>query len=110
MQRKVPDRNKGELVSANQDPVSATRRCPAPETLTNSLVDIAVEAWRLSRILDRILAKLDRLYEERYRRQVTRFAKKVDASLQDAGVRIVQSEGQPFDPGDRRHGTEPRRI
>ena len=95
----VPDEDEGKVVNTNQDALRANGERPQPETLTRSLVDIAVEAWRLSRMLDRVLAKLDRLDEERYRRQVTWFAKKVDASLRDAGLRIVQIEGQPFDPG-----------
>ena len=74
-------------------------QCASAQLVRGSNIEQGGFEVKLSQMLDRVFAKLHRLDEERYRRQVTWFAKKVDASLQDTGLRIVQIEGQPFDPG-----------
>ena len=72
---------------------------PNSETLTKSLLDIAVESWRFIRRFDRILMKLDAGEQGRYRGQSRWFQRKLEDSLTDAGVWIVNVEGQSFDPG-----------
>ncbi len=69
------------------------------ETLTKSLVDVAVESWRFGRLFDRLLLKLDAGEQGRYRGQFRWFQRKVEDSLTDAGMRIVNVDGHPFDPG-----------
>lgn len=70
-----------------------------PATLTKSLLDVAVESWRFGRLFDRLLLKLDAGEQGRYRGQFRWFQRKLEDSLTDAGMRIVNVEGHPFDPG-----------
>lgn len=72
---------------------------PSLEILANSLLDVAVESWRFGRLFDRLLAKLDAGEQGRYRGQFRWFQRKIEDSLTDAGMRIVNIEGHPFDPG-----------
>lgn len=73
---------------------------PDPEeALTKSLVDLAVESWRFSKLFARVLQKLDAGEEGRYRGQLSWFEGKLEEALRDAGMKIVDVEGQPFDPG-----------
>ena len=74
-------------------------RHPSPEALTKSLLDIAVESWRFGRLFDRLLTKLDAGEQSRYRGRFQWFQRKLEDSLGDAGMRIVNVEGHPFDPG-----------
>ena len=69
------------------------------EVLTKSLLDTAVESWRFGRLFDRLLLKLDAGEQGRYRGQFRWFQRKIKDSLQDAGMRIVNVEGHPFDQG-----------
>ena len=64
-----------------------------------SLIDIAVEIWRFSRLIARIIGKLDAGEASRYDNQLRYFHKTIEESLEAAGLKIVNVEGQPFDPG-----------
>jgi hypothetical protein len=64
-----------------------------------ALIDIAVESWRFARLFARVLSKLDAGEAGRYANQLRYFQKKVDESLEAAGMQLVNVEGQPFDPG-----------
>ena len=79
------------MVEQTQEPDSAD--------LTKSLLDIAVESWRFGRLFDRLLTKIDAGEQGRYRSQFRWFQKKLEDSLTDAGMRLVNVEGHPFDPG-----------
>ena len=70
-----------------------------PEILTQSVINMAVESWRIGRVFDRMLMKLDAGEQARYKSQFRWFIKKVEESLEEAGLRIVNVEGHPFDPG-----------
>jgi len=72
---------------------------PSPVDLTKSLLDIAVESWRFGRLFDRLLTKLDAGEQGRYRGQFRWFQRKLEESLNVAGMRVVNVEGHPFDPG-----------
>ena len=67
--------------------------------MRESVLTMAVEAWRFGRVFDRLLGRLDAGETNRYRNQFNWFMKKVDDSLTLAGLRIVNVEGQSFDPG-----------
>lgn len=67
--------------------------------MRESVLTMAVEAWRFGRVFERLLGRLDASETNRYRSQFSWFMKKVDDSLTQAGLRIVNVEGQPFDPG-----------
>jgi hypothetical protein len=69
------------------------------EDLTKSLLDIAVESWRFGRLFDRLLSKLDAGEQGRYRGQFRWFQRKLEEALTSAGLRLVNVEGHPFDPG-----------
>jgi hypothetical protein len=70
-----------------------------PVDLTKSLLDIAVESWRFGRLFERLLTKLDAGEQARYRGQFRWFQRKLEESLEAAGMRVVNVEGHPFDPG-----------
>ena len=70
-----------------------------PQVLTKSLLDIAVESWRFGRLFDRLLLGLDAREQGRYRGQFRWFRRKLEESLTDAGMRMVNIEGHRFDPG-----------
>lgn len=69
------------------------------ELLTKSIMDMAVEAWRFRRVFELALEKLDAGDRARYRSQFSWFLKKVRAAMENAGLRAVDLQGQPFDVG-----------
>lgn len=69
------------------------------EQLEQSLIDIAVESWRFSRLFSKVVSKLDAGEAGRYVNQVRYFQKKVEAGLEAAGLKLVNVEGHPYDVG-----------
>lgn len=69
------------------------------QQLEQSLIDIAVESWRFAKLFGRVLGKLDAGEGSRYVNQVRYFDKKVEESLAASGLKLVNVEGQAFDPG-----------
>lgn len=67
--------------------------------LEQSLIDLAVDSWRFSRLFARLVGKLDAGEGSRYVNQLRYFQKKLEESLEASGLRLVNVEGQPFDPG-----------
>ena len=67
--------------------------------LERSMIDIAVESWRFSRLFARVVNKLDAGEASRYVNQLRYFQKKLEESLDATGLKLVNVEGQPFDPG-----------
>lgn len=76
-----------------------TEQTDKGEQLERSLMDVAVESWRFARLFARLVSKLDAGESSRYVNQLRYFQKKVEESLDAAGLKIVNVEGQPFDPG-----------
>ena len=72
---------------------------PNSELLTKLLLDIVVESWRFTKLFSRLLVKLDAGEQGRYEGQLRWFQKKLEDSLNDAGMRLVNVEGLAFDPG-----------
>lgn len=70
-----------------------------PEILTQSVINMAVESWRIGKVLERMLMRLDVGEQTRYKNQFHWFIKKVEDALEESGLRIVNIEGHPFDPG-----------
>jgi hypothetical protein len=64
-----------------------------------SLIEMAVESWRFSRLFARVVNKLDAGEAARYVNQLRYFQKKVEENLDSAGLRVVNVEGHPFDAG-----------
>lgn len=69
------------------------------EDVTQSLIDMAVDSWRFSKVFERVLSKLDAGEQGRFRGQHRWFSKRVEESLTSIGLRVVNVEGQYFDPG-----------
>ncbi len=69
------------------------------DRLERSLIDIAVESWRFSRLFLRVVNKLDAGEAGRYVNQLRYFQKRVEETLDANGLKLVNVEGQPFDPG-----------
>ena len=70
-----------------------------PEALFKSLIDISVESWRFSRLFARLLSRLDAGESTRYASQYRYYQKRLEESLEGAGLTLVNVEGQPYDPG-----------
>ena len=66
---------------------------------SDALQDIAVESWRFVRLMNKLLTQLDAGEQGRYQNQIRFFLKKLDGSLASAGLKVVNLEGNPFDPG-----------
>ena len=79
--------------------MSVADQPPDREAVTKSMLDLAVEAWRFGRAIDRLLVKLDEGEQRRHQRQLRWFQKKVQESLDAVEMRIVSIEGEVFDTG-----------
>jgi hypothetical protein len=69
------------------------------EQVENSLIDIAIESWRFARLFSRLMSRLDAGESARYVNQLRYFQRKVEQSLDSVGLRLVNVEGEIFDPG-----------
>jgi hypothetical protein len=67
--------------------------------LTQVVISLAVESWRFGRLFERVMMKLDAGEQARYQGQFRWFIKRIEESLTEAGLSIVNVEGHPFDPG-----------
>jgi len=76
-----------------------TEQSTEREQLERSLIDMAVESWRFARLFSRLVSKLDAGEGSRYVNQLRYFQKKLADSLEASGMKIVNVEGHPFDPG-----------
>ena len=82
---------------ARGEPVEPTEQ--ENENVRQALIDISVESWRFAKLFGRVLAKLDAGDAPRYANQLRYFLKKVDETLDVSDMRLVNLEGQPYDPG-----------
>ena len=69
------------------------------DALNQVIISMAVESWRFGKVFEKMLMKLDAGGKKRYQSQFHWFIKKVEESLAEAGLLIVNVEGHPFDPG-----------
>lgn len=67
--------------------------------MEQSLIDIAIESWRFSRLFGKVVSKLDAGESGRYINQLRYFQKKVEENLDSTGLKLVNVEGQPYDVG-----------
>jgi len=67
--------------------------------LESCLIDMAIESWRFSRMVARLVAKLDAGDGARYVNQLRYFQKKIEEGLESGGLKLVNIAGQIFDPG-----------
>lgn len=77
-----------------------TQQMDEKEQLERSLIDVAVESWRFSRLFGKVVSsKLDAGESGRYVNQIRYFQKKVEENLGSNGLKLVNVEGQPYDAG-----------
>lgn len=69
------------------------------EKVQQALIDMSIESWRFAKLFGRVLAKLDAGDGARYSNQLRYFLKRIDETLDTTGLRLVNLEGQPYDPG-----------
>ena len=69
------------------------------ELLETSLIETAIESWRFSRAYVRAVTKLDVSEQARFVSQLRYFLKRLEEQLETAGLRLVNVEGQMFEPG-----------
>lgn len=67
--------------------------------LRQPLIEIVIESWRLAKLFQRVLGKLEASDSNRYVNQIRYFQKRVDDTLALTGMRLVSLEGLPYDPG-----------
>lgn len=77
----------------------STVDAPSSSQLEECLLDMVVESWRFSRLFARALDKLDAGEAARFVNQLRYFQRKIEEYLDAAGFKLVNVEGQPFDPG-----------
>jgi hypothetical protein len=65
----------------------------------SALIEMAVESWRFSRVFLRLISKLDAGEGTRYVNQLRYFQKRIEESLDQVGLKLVNVEGQYFDTG-----------
>lgn len=63
------------------------------------LLDLSIEGWRFARLFAKVCTKLDAGEAQRYANQLRYFIKRIEETLESAGLRLVNLEGQPYDPG-----------
>lgn len=69
------------------------------EAARKAVISMAIESWRFARVFERLLSRLDAGEQNRYKSQFRWFVKKMEEALEQADLRIVNLEGQLFDPG-----------
>lgn len=65
----------------------------------NTIINMAVESWRLSRLFIKAVSKLDPSETNKYIGQLRYFQKNIESSLEDCNLKIVNIEGQSYDVG-----------
>ncbi len=63
------------------------------------LIGLAVESWRLCRMFQRSIDTRDIKSAGRQSNQIRYFQRKLEDTLWPLGLRIVDLEGQPYEPG-----------
>ena len=67
--------------------------------LQDSLISIASELFRFQRVFEKAVKKLEINEQEKYLSQFSWFSKKVLKALQDSDLKLLNLEGQLYDPG-----------
>jgi hypothetical protein len=71
----------------------------ACEPYRSALVEMGVESWRFVRLFTRVLQKVELSEQQRYHGQLRFHLSALESTLAGAGLRLVNLEGQIFDPG-----------
>ena len=65
----------------------------------HALIELSVESWRLCRLFERVLTKLDAGEASRYANQIRYFQKNLESHLDAGGLKLVNLEGLVYDTG-----------
>lgn len=65
----------------------------------DAVISLAIESWRFAKVFERGITQLNAARAKRHTSQLQLFLKKTEESLEDVGLRIVNVEGSPYDPG-----------
>lgn len=79
--------------------IDPAQTAATPEAARKAVISMAIESWRFTRVFERLLSRLDAGEQNRYKSQFRWFVKKMEEALEQADLRIVNLEGQLFDPG-----------
>lgn len=60
---------------------------------------MAIDCWRFARVYQRLVLKLSADEQVKYFSQYRFFLKQLEDNMTAIGLRLVNLEGQPFDPG-----------
>ena len=69
------------------------------KNLHDSLVSIASELFRFQRVFEKAVSKLDVDEQNKYMSQYAWFAKRVMKAMENANLKLINVEGQFYDPG-----------
>ena len=72
---------------------------PDLKKLEDAIIEMAIEGWRFAKLFTRAIGKMDAGESNRYVSQLRYYQKRVCDTLETAGMRIVNVEGQAYDPG-----------
>ncbi len=67
--------------------------------LQNSLISIASELFRFQRVFEKAISKIDIDERGKYMSQFSWFSKKVLKAVEEANLKVLNPEGQLYDPG-----------
>lgn len=67
--------------------------------LKESLILMAIESWRMSKTLEKLLNSLDVKIQNRYQSKIRWFVKKTEDALNCVELKLVNYEGESYDPG-----------
>ena len=70
-----------------------------PDLARNTVAAMAVESWRMRGAYNRLADQLDERAKNRFLRQISAYFEKLKDSMESTGLRLVNIEGQRFDPG-----------
>ena len=98
MKQAAPEIGKTRVPSKS-DKMPEETNSPELADTRKALLDLAVESWRFGKLFNRMLAQLDAGEPKRYQARLNWFQKRLKESLLDAGMELVNMEGQEFDEG-----------
>ena len=64
-----------------------------------AVINLAIESWRFAKVFERGITQLSDARAKRHTSQLQLFLKKTEESLERVGLRLVNVEGQLYDPG-----------
>ena len=76
-----------------------TEHKPHPLSGEESLIELALESWKLEKLSRRLLSKLEMDEQKKYVNKIAYFETRLSEILQGAGLTLVTLQGEEYDPG-----------